>query len=360
MAIGMPNIDITFSKLAASIIQRSALGIVALIVSDSTQGTSPLVTEYKSVLSVEENKFTAANVKYIKDVLTGGASKVIVASVPTTSTSVVSDAITAIGSRKYNWIGLAAGASDDQSDLSAYVKEQETAKKSIKAVVFDVTAPDCQHVVNFTNASVAYADGTTATGEKFVARLLGLLAGLPLTQSATYYSFADLASVVEPSDLDAAINAGEFILFNDEGTVRVARAVNSLTTTSSALSEDFKKILIVSSIDQIREDISNVFKNDYLRKYKNRYDNQVLLISAIQGYFSTLATDEILDSAFTNIVQVDVETQRNAWVASGKTEAKNWDDQTVKNMSFGDKVFLAANIKIPDAMEGFSFAVQLQ
>lgn len=360
MAIGLPQIDITFQKLAGSIIQRSERGIAALIVSDNTQSAAvATVNEYRSVLAVEANKFTPANVAYIKTVLSSGASKVIVASVPTESVSTVADAIEIIGSRKYNWIGLAEGTTEEQSDLAAYISEQEDAKRSVKAVVFDVVA-DRQHVVNFTNANVTYKDGTTVTGEKYVPRLIGLLAGLPLTQSATYFVLDDLASVEEPVDLDAAIDDGEFILFNDEETVRVARGVNSLTTTSATVSEDFKKILIVETLDQIREDISNVFKNEYLGKFKNKYDNQVIFISAVNGYFAGLAADGILDNEFANAADVDVEAQRAAWLASGKSEAEEWDDQTVKNNPFRSNVYLAGNISVPDAMEDLSFGVELQ
>lgn len=360
MAIRMPTIDIIFKKLAATLISRSARGVASLIVKDDTQGATPTVAEYRSVLEVESDKFTSANVQYIKDVFTGGAAKVIVASVPTMSTNVVADAIEVIGSRKYNWIGLAEGEADEQDYLSLYIKEQEAKKKSIKAVVHKAMKPDSQHVINFTNETVTYKDGTTVSGEKFVARLLGLLAGLPLTQSATYYSFADLASVKEPDDLDGAINKGEFVLFNDEDVVRVARAINSLVTLSSTVSEDFKKIIIVETLDQIREDISAVFKNGYMSKYKNRYDNQVLFISAVNGYFASLASDEILDSAYDNRADVDVEAQRQAWIASGKKEAAEWDDQTVKNNSFRSNVFLAGNIKVPDAMEDLQFGIELQ
>lgn len=360
MTIGLPTIDINFSKLAASLIERSAKGIVALIITDDTQGVTPVINEYKSQQAIDKLKFTAANVKYIKDVLSGGAAKVIVASVPTKSDDVVAEAITAIGSRKYNWIGLAEGTSTSQTDLSAYVKEQETAKKSIKAIVYNVTAPDCQHIVNFVNADVTHLDGSTVTGEKFVARLLGTLAGLPLTRSSTYYSFGDVAHVTEPADVEAAIGAGKFVLFNDDDTVRVARGVNSLSTVSATVSEDFKKIVIVESMDMIREDISSTFKNDYLGKFKNRYDYQVLLITAINSYFSALADEDILDNSYANKADIDVNAQRQAWIAIGKVEAEDWDDQTVKNNSFRSNVYLGGNIKITDAMEDFQFNVELQ
>lgn len=358
MAIGLPTIDITFKKLAATLVTRSASGIVALIVKDDTDTTHE-VKEYKSTLQIDATKFTVSNVQYIKDVFLGGASKVIVVPVATDSVTVVGDAIKAIGSRKYNWIGLAEGKDDEQTDMVAYIKEQETAKKSVKAVVFNATAPDCQHIVNFTNPSVTTASGKL-TGEKYVSRLLGLLAGMPLSRSSTYYALADLISAEEPADVEAAVNAGKFVLFNDDDVVRVARGVNSLTTLSATVSEDFKKIVIVETMDMIREDISTTFKNDYLGKFKNKYDYQVLLITAINSYFDTLANEDVLDNTFANRAYIDVEAQRAAWIASGKTEAEDWDEKTVKNNTFRSNVYLGGNIKITDAMEDFDFGIELE
>ncbi|MED5017930.1 phage tail sheath C-terminal domain-containing protein [Paenibacillus chibensis] len=358
MAIGLPTIDIIFKKLAATLVTRSASGIVALIVKDDTDSTHA-VKEYTSVLQIDATKFTMSNVQYIKDVFLGGAAKVIVAPVATDSVAVIGDAIKTIGSRKYNWIGLAEGKDDEQTDLVAYIKEQETAKKSVKAVVFDATAPDCQHIVNFTNPSVTTASGKL-TGEKYVSRLLGLLAGMPLTRSSTYYGLADLISVEEPADVESAVNAGEFVLFNDDDLVRVARGVNSLTTLSSTVSEEFKKIVIVETMDMIRADISATFKNDYLGKFKNKYDYQVLLITAINSYFDALANEDILDNTFANRAYIDIEAQRAAWIATGKAEAEGWDEQTVKNNTFRSNVYLGGNIKITDAMEDFEFGIDLQ
>lgn len=358
MTIGLPTIDINFKKLAATAIARSSDGIAALIVKDDTDPTHS-VKEYKSVLAIDSTKFTAANVQYIKDVLTGGPSKVIVVPVPTESLEPIQDAITSLGYRKYNWIGLAEGTAEEHADLAAYVKEQEAAKRSIKGLVYNVTA-DSQHVVNFTNPDVTYTDGTKVTGEKYIARLLGVLAGLPLTRSSTYYQMTDLLSVTEPANVETAINNGQFVLFNDDEVVRIARGVNSLTTLTATVPEDFKKIVIVETMDLIREDITNTFKNDFIGKFKNKYDNQLLFITAINAYLAALAEEDLLDNAFDNRADVDVEAQRAAWIAAGKAEAADWDDQTVRNNSFGSKVFLAGNIKITDAMEDLQFDIDLQ
>ncbi|MFD1957322.1 phage tail sheath C-terminal domain-containing protein [Paenibacillus thailandensis] len=355
MAIGLPIIDINFSKLAVTAITRSSQQIAALIIKEATAS----VQEFTSALALADSIYTDTNVQYIKDVLSGGCSKVIVVAVASSSENVVADAITALGYRKFNWIALAEGTAEEQSDLVTYVKEQEALKKGIWGVVFNVTAPDCQHIVNFTNNNVKYKTGTTATGDKFVTPILGLQAGLPLTQSSTYYVFNELESVIEPANVETAINNGEFVLFNDDEQVRVGRGVNSLTTLSNGVTDDFKKIVIVRTIDLIRADIQATFKNDYVGKYKNSYDNQVLFISAINSYLADLASEGILDRNYNNVCYVDVEAQRAAWVDSGKTEALGWTDVEVRNNTFGSNLYLAGQIKILDAIEDLKFDITM-
>ncbi|MCG7410577.1 phage tail sheath protein [Paenibacillus sp. ACRRX] len=358
--IGLPKIEITFKQLAQTAIARSARGIVALIVKDKTDTTFE-VKEYKLASEVEAAKYTIANAKYIKDVFEGGPSKVIVVRVEPDSKTASADAVKALGSRKYNWIGFAEGAVADQQALVAYVKEQETAnKKNIKAVVYNTTSPDSMSVVNFVNEDVTYQDGKTVTGDKYVARLLGVFAGLPMTQSGTYKPLAELSIVKEPTDVEAAINAGKLVLINDEDTVRIGRAVNSLVTLGNGKSEDMKKIIVCETIHLIKEDIFSTFKNDYLGKYKNKYDNQVLFISAINTYFDILASEDILDPEYDNRCFVDVETQRKAWIESGKAEAQDWDDASVRIKTFRSNVFLGGSVKILDAMEDFTFTVNME
>lgn len=359
MSIGLPKIEIVFKQLAVSAVQRSERGIVALIVKDDTDDSFNVV-EYKSVTEIETEKFTSANAAYIADVLEGGASKVIVARIAAAD-GTLAQAIAAIGSKKYNWIGYAEGLTADQTALVTYAKEQEAAnKKHFKAMVFNATAPDTMTVVNFGNAKVTKADGTEVTGEKYIARLMGTFAGLPLTQSGTYKIMSDLKYVEEPADVEEAINAGKLVLFNDEETVRIARAVNSLTTLGTDKTEDMQKIIIVETMQLIQEDILKTFKDDYLGKYKNKYDNQVLFITAVNAYFEALEDEDVLDPEFDNVAFVDVEAQRAAWLAVGKTEAAEWDDAKVRINTFRSNVYLSGSIKILDAIEDFKFNITMQ
>ena len=69
--------------------------------------------------------------------------------------------------------------------------------------------------------------------------------------------------------------------------------------------------------------------------------------------------EEVLDDAYDNHAYVDVESQRLAWLGIGKTEAEDWDENKVQQMTFRTNVFLAGDAKISNAMEDLKFVIAL-
>lgn len=357
MNIGLPKIDLVFKSLAVSAIERSKKGIVCLIIKDDTDKTFEFA-EYKAIDEIETSKYTATNVQYIKDCFAGNPSKIIVARMDIVGT--LAEFLPKIKTKYFNWIGLAEGATQEQQDLVTWVKNtNQNDKKVYKAIVYKATLTDNMQIVNFKNDTVKPIGKEAIAGEKYISRLLGIFAGLPFTESATYYVLNDLEDVSVFTDLETQVNEGGLCLFNDEGKVRIARAVNSLQTVSQGLSDDMKKITIVEAMNQIQTDVSDTFKNYYLRKYKNVYDNQVLFISAINSYFRQLANDSVLDTNFKNEAFVNVEKQRLAWIGTGKTEAENWSELEVKLNTFRSNLFLGGRVKILDAMEDLDFIINM-
>lgn len=360
MAVTLPSIEVTFKQLASTLIERSSRGIAILIIKDDTDTTS--YKEYTSITGVEadENLYNAENLQYIKDIFNFTLNKVAVVRIPTTGT--IEEALTLVEKNiKTGWITIADGTEEDFSILASWIKSKESERKTYKAVTYKVPSPDCKHIVNFYNDKVTFTDDRgEVTGEKYCPSLIGILASCNVERGATYFECRNLTRVEEVEDNDAAVNDGKFILINDVDTVKIALGINSMTTTDGINNtEDMKFIDIVEVMDLINDDISTVFKNEYLGKYKNNYDNQILLISAINTYFKELAYDYILDNNYSNKADVDVESQRQAWIRIGKKEAESWDDQTVKNNSFKRTVFLTGDIKILGAMENLKFNISL-
>lgn len=360
MTITLPRIDIIFKQLAASFVERSARGIAVLIIKDDTNTTFTTKT-YKTDLAVAEDEalYTAANFDYINDALLGKPSKVIVVRIATTGT--VADALPLIESAtKTGWVTIPAGTSADYTALINWIKAKELEKATYKAVVFNATTPDTKHVVNFVNTDVVFNDARgSETGDKYCPSLAGILAGCNIERGATYYKCTNLLSVTEVADNDAAVNAGKFILINDNDNVVVGLGINSLTTFTADDVEDMRYIDIVEAMDMIIDDIRTTWKNDFLGAgLKNNYDNQVIFLSAINNYFNGLEEIDVLDNLYDNKAFVNVDKQRAMWVAI-KPEAVDWTEAQVRNAAYKRSVFLAGDIKINGSMENLSLDITM-
>lgn len=246
-----------------------------------------------------------------------------------------------------------------QSDLASWIKAQENMGRIYKAIG-TAAGKDCKHYVYF-NQTCYDNDGNELSAAEYLPNLLGIIASCNVTKGCTNFLCTDLSRVDEVEDIDAAIVAGQLVLTNDVGGVRIVTGINSLTTLNgNTATEDMQYIETVEAMDLIRDDIRDVFKTTYQGKFKNKYKYQMLFIGAVNQYYSQLANEDILDDEFDNKAEIDVAEQRSAWLGTGKTEAADWDDDEVRRMSFKRSVFLASNIKILNCMENLKFTVTLQ
>jgi hypothetical protein len=360
--MGLPNINIAFVQAASASVTSGTRGIVALIVRDDTNTTFSTVT-YTLASAIDSTKFTAANAQFITDCFVGTPTSVTVIRIG--ASGVIADALTIAATLDFDWLGVAETIVGDSDAVATWIKSQEALKKTYKAIVYNpTTAPDCKHVVNFVNTSVTFLDTTrgtsgVCTGETYISTLLGIFAGISLSKSATYYICTNLSAVTEVADNDTAIDKGELVLINDSGDVRIGAGVNSLVTLDTNDTSDMQQICIVEAMDLMLDDIRTTFKDSFIGNYKNKYANQIILISAINAYFNTLADEDVLDADYTNVCSVDVDAQRAAWLAAGKTEASSWTDAQVRNNTFKNQVFLAANVKILGGVENLQLSITM-
>lgn len=364
MAVTMPKISVIFKQQATSLMTRSERGIAILIVKDDTnKGFTH--KQYSDLTALEADKalYTADNYDAISDMLTFAPYQSHVFRID--AEGLLSDALAEITRTvKTGWITIAGMSSDDANALSSWVKAQEARFKSYKAVVYQAgTAPDSMHVVNFVNESVTFADERgEKSGKYYLPSLLAIFAVCNVTRGCTNYLCSNLLFVEEVEDNDEAVGSGKFVLFNDEdGAVRIGQGINSLTTTdNSTKTEDMKFIETVEAMDLMRDDITSTFRKEYLGQYRNSRDNQMLFIAALNNsYFRQLAQENILDPDYTNAASIDVDEQRAAWLASGKAEAADWDEDKVKSMPFKRTVYLSGDVKILGSMTDLIFQINI-
>lgn len=353
----LPTIDITFKTLASTVVSRSERGEVILILS----GTVPMggYKEYTTLAQFDADELSQYGVddiyRLVSDVFRSSVAKVVLYIAEAGQS--IKDVLENITiNHKPCWIY----ASDEyQSELVSFIKEQESKKQYYKAVVCGATSPNCKHVVNIGNNGKVIID--TLEGEQpasaTTAIVTGLLASANVTRGVTGATVPGVVQVVgETLDEQTAVNSGRLLLVNSRNGVKISVGINSSTDSNP---DDMKYIETVEVADMISEDIATLFAEEYQGKVKNSLDNQMLFISAVNGYFEALENEEILDEEYDNKGEIDIEAQRSAWLTSGVSEAASWSDDVVRNRSYKRTIFLAGDIKILNTVDSLKFTVSL-
>lgn len=241
--MGLPKILIEFKTLAETLIARSERGIVAVIVKDNSNTTKTAV--YTKESEIVKSHYTETNLAYLSLVFMGGPSKVIVERVQTAED--ISDALERLKNKRWYYLTV-PGLSDGETDtVVEYIKEQRTQYHKTFKAVLPSAAADCEGIINFATDNIKIGAKTYTTAE-FCCRIAGILAGLPLNRSATYYTLSEVESITESETPDDDVDNGKLILINDGTKIKFARGVNSLTTTTEDKGEDFKKIKIIEPV----------------------------------------------------------------------------------------------------------------
>ena len=356
--MGLPSVIINFKETASSAIKRGERGIVALVLKDDVEEI-----EHHEILSVSDihEELKDFNKEQIELALLGyqTAPKKVMAVIMPEEDENYSEVMEYLESLKWDYLAIPEVKEQEVSIIASWIKSlNDTLDKKVKAVL-----PNCkgehESIINFTSDNIVTNENTYTTAE-YCSRIAGLLAGTSMKISAT---FAPLNEVVDfdrlnKTEMDTAINNGELILYHDGEKVKVARAVNSFVTATQDKGESFKKIKIVDAMHMIHDDIKKTAEDSYLGKYANRYDNKCLLVTAIQAYLDQLVLDGILDNSYDNKVYIDVESQ-TAYLKSIGVDVESLNEQQLKEYNTKDKVFLASNIKILDAIEDITLDIAI-
>jgi hypothetical protein len=364
--MGLPNINVAFKQAGTTAIERGERGIVALILKDSTNNGLLTTTDVSEI----PDTLSAYNQKQLKDAWVGNVqppSEVIAYVEPTEATD-YSEAMAALEVEQWDYISVPGIGTTDATTVSTWVKGLRDNKDIKVKSILPNTASDHEGVINFATdnivVTVTNGDGTTTTttyaAKDYCARIAGLIAGTPLTQSATYSVLSEVTDIphLSKAEFDDAIDAGKFVLMNDGKKVKVARAVNSLTTVTADKGSDYQKIKLVDIMDMINKDVKTTVEDYYIGKFPNTYSNKCLLLTAIDGYFDTISTNNtsgnLIESDYT--ADIDVASQKT-YLKSNGIDVNSMTTKQLKEANTGDKVFLAGSVSILDAIEDFNFNI---
>lgn len=363
---GMPQIIINFRTKGTTAIKRSARGIVAMILHNETKDEIHNYT-IRDVSDIPDTGLTDENVDLIKKCLLGTPLRILVYTLPNTNvegaTKNQTNVLKMLTNIKWNWLCAPTASGQEQQDLASWIKAQRSNKHKTFKAVLSGQAADHEGIVNFcTNDIKVRTDTdsfgnpvyTTYTALQYTARIAGILAGLALDRSATYFKLTEVESVEVYEDIDTLIDKGELLLIDEQDGdgVKIARACNSLTTFTTDKGEEFRKIKIIEGIDLVTDDIRDTFKKYYVGKVINGYNNKMLFISAIMVYFSAIKGN-VLDADAPSTVDINTTWQSNYAKLHGD-DPTTMSVMEIRQYNTGDTLALVGDLRFVDAMENLN------
>lgn len=385
--LGMPSVTISFIEAGTEAIKRSQRGIVALILEEPQETITKLMTDHKdgkgNSVSAIKNPFTvyttddipsemtADNQDYITKCLMGYVKspyrvKVYLMAAmdkgKNGEADKFADTLKLLATDRWDYLAIPTIKTQQLESVATWLKTNRENKYKRSKVVLPGYSGDYEGIINFSNTTIK-TSSKTYTGAQYTPRIAGLIAGTPLTISATY---APLSEVIDcdrhtTDENDEKVNKGEFFIWYDGEKFKMSRAMNSLVTTTQGKLEAYQTIKSVDVMDAIYDDIKKTAQDSYIGKYANDYDNKQLLISAIMGYFKELEDGRLLQKGY-SAVDIDVSAVKNYQLQHGlytQDELADMSDLELKKLDTKKLVYLTAKIKILDAMEDIVLPINI-
>lgn len=394
----MPSVIVAFEEKGIEAIQRSQRSIVLLILE---QDGKDMTKDYLNIYTIDDipEDLTDENKEYIKLALLGyqtAPKKVVVYFIPPVPTTTTAETgaeeetasgdgadldageeaaaggttettttakqdytkiLRVIETVEFVYLAIPQIQPENVPDIASWIKSMRTTKDiMVNAVLPNINA-DCEGVINFTN-SIIRTKTKSYTAAQYCARVAGLLAGTPMTISATYAPLNELIEVERNTvdEMNDRVSNGEFFFFSDGQKIKVARAVNSFVTTYQGRGDDFKFIKIMNLLDMIHNDIKWTGHDSYIGKYANNASNRALLITAINGYFKTLETEGLLERN-QNRSYIDYEAVKNWRESNGlntRDELEAMSEKELEVLNLHENVFIAADLSPLNAIENIT------
>ena len=358
--MGLPSIQINFHKKAQNLIRRSSRGIVCVILQDKTKEQP--ITPIRGYTDITKTEWAEKSREYLKLIFKGGPGGVIaVRAVETEDAVDIETTLKLIRNLNFDYLCMPGYKTSYMENFKEFLQGIRKEGKKGKAV-FPNCKADSSAVINVTTSGITMKwddeeEIKELTTAEFCCRIAGICAGIPLTQSTTFYVLDEVLDITQVEDADNRIDAGELIVVYDGEKHKIGRGVTSLQKTTESEPEDFKKIKIREGADIIKNDIYTTFNDDYVGKLNNTYDNKQALIGAITSYFSSLE-GTVLNGDEENYVEFDVEKIRQ-YLKDAGCDVDEMTEQQIREADTGSRLYLTGKICLLDAMEDLDMTMEM-
>lgn len=353
-----PKFNVVFKELAVTAIQRMQRGTIVMILKDDTNADLDRVV-YTGLGDVDKDDYTAENYDRLTLAFLGNPYKVVVIKAGTEYE--ISDVLAKLDYYNNYILCYPEAEASEFTAIENYLKKIREKNNYSKAILGGALSPDASYIVNFATEGIkANVNGEVKefTAGDYTARVAGALSGLSASRSLTYFELPELVECTLSEDADVDVAAGKLVVIHQDGTFKLGRAVNSLTTLGDGITEAFQKIRVMDILDTIANDIVSTFRLYYVGKYTNNFTNKCMLISAINAYLEGLAAEGLLESENDNKVYLSVEKIK-AYLKGKGQDVTDMTDKEIERANTGSYVFLDGVCSPTDAMEDLDLGMYL-
>lgn len=357
-SIGLPKLKISFEAAAQAASARAKKGYVGLIVRDGkAQGLHKLSSDTMIPPELGED-----NKSHIKTAFEGSdrgrPSLVYLAVIPPAAedgaTAALESGLKLLEAVSVDYLAGPPDVTEAELEaLDAWVKQQRAVYRPVKLVrPFTGTGSDDMGIIQLDEPGLEVM-GKAVSPAAFCARIAGILAGIPMSMSATYAPLPEVTAVTERSEAEqaAAVDAGKLILIHDGQKAKIARGVNSLVTIPPKGKPDWRFIKIVEGMDLITYYLRTTIEDAYMGRYANTYDNKQLLVAEVLEYLQYLERSGVLSQG-ESFCRIDYEAQLS-WLKGQGVDVAGLTEQQALEYQTGSWVFLRCGGRLVNAMEDF-------
>ena len=231
--------------------------------------------------------------------LTGGADG-------TVQSAAYSAYLTAIEPYKFDIMVYDGTDSTVQTALLSFIKRvNENNGQYCQLVASGLSNPDSRYVINI-NSPVTLSDGTELTPQQVTWWAGGASAGALYNQSLTYAQYPGAVSTTMQTvdQFTQAVQAGNFVLFAENGVVKVMQDINSLTTYTEDIGQVYSKNRVMRLCNTIANDIFQQFSESFIGVVNNNEQGRARFQAAIVGYLQEIQDNQGIQNFSSDDVEV--------------------------------------------------------
>lgn len=231
--------------------------------------------------------------------LTGGADG-------TVQSAAYSAYLTAIEPYKFDIMVYDGSDSTVQTALLSFIERvNENNGQYCQLVASGLSNPDSRYVINI-NSPVTLSDGTELTPQQVTWWAGGASSGALYNQSLTYAQYPGAVSTTMQTvdQFTQAVQAGNFVLFAENGVVKVMQDINSLTTYTEDIGQVYSKNRVMRLCNTIANDIFQQFSESFIGVVNNNEQGRARFQAAIVGYLQEIQDNQGIQNFTSDDVDV--------------------------------------------------------